>query len=132
MFLIVICAALAIGTLLYVFWVKPQPIAAHSPAEREAAFLRERKEVIYENLRDLQLEHRMGKLSDTDYQQLKAHYQEQLAGVLHALEQLPVTHPAITPPASGTCPRCGFENPASHRFCGRCGSPLAPRMDSSA
>ncbi len=132
MLLIVICAALAIGTLLYIFWVKPQPVAVPSPAEREAAFLRERKEVIYENLRDLQLEHRMGKLSDTDYQQLKAHYQEQLAGVLHSLEQLPVMRPTIAAAVPGICPRCGFENPANHRFCGRCGSSLAARTDSSA
>lgn len=124
--LLAICAALAVGALLYTFWVKPGPVVGLSPVEREAVFLNERKEVIYENLRDLQLEYRMGKLSEKDYQQLKEHYQEQLAGLLHAWEQLPAAATSAARPGPGSCPQCGFENPPGHRFCGACGTQLAP------
>lgn len=120
---LLVCTLLAIGAILYVFWVKPEPQVAPSPAAREAAFLNERKEVLYENLRDLHLEYRMGKLSDRDYQQLKEHYQQQLAALLHDLEQVGAQLPA-TPTRAGLCPQCGQQNPAANRFCGTCGARL--------
>lgn len=128
--LLLICAVVAVSAILYTFWVKPEVAVALSPAERERAFLNERKEVLYENLRDLHLEYRMGKLSDRDYQQLKEHYQEQLAPLLHALEQLPL-QPARARPGPGTCPRCGHANPPGNRFCGACGTGLTPTTESS-
>lgn len=120
---LLVCTLLAIGAILYVFWVKPEPQVAPSPAAREAAFLNERKEVLYENLRDLHLEYRMGKLSDRDYQQLKEHYQQQLAALLYDLDQLRVRLLASTAPA-GLCPKCGQPNPPANRFCGTCGARL--------
>lgn len=125
-----ICAALAIGAVLYTFWLKPEAAVAASPAERERAFLNERKEVVYENLRDLLMEYRMGKLSDKDYEQLKQHYQEQLAGLFAALEQLPGAKRAAIAP--GTCPQCGHVNPPENRFCGACGRPLSTLSGPSA
>ncbi|MFQ5817692.1 MAG: zinc ribbon domain-containing protein [Terriglobia bacterium] len=155
--LLAICAALALGAIVYTFWVKPEPPVVSSPGEREMAFLQERKEVVYENLRDLQMEYRMGKLSDKDYQQLKEHYQEQLAGLLHGLDQLRrggerVVRPRPAPflrqppgktgassdkessagPGPGECPQCGEQNPPGNRFCGTCGTRLEPRRKSSA
>src|ERR1700730_15610865 len=43
-------------------------------------YLEDRKAQIYENLRDLQFEYRVGKLSDEDYQQTKLGLQKELAG----------------------------------------------------
>jgi hypothetical protein len=57
----------------------PQP---PSPTQH----LEDRKAAIYENLRDLQGEYRMGKLSDEDYQQTKAALQRELAAVLAEIE----------------------------------------------
>ena len=130
--IVVICAVLAIGALLYAFWVKPEMAVTSTPADRELAFLNERKAVLYENLRDLHLEYRMGKLSEKDYQQLKEHYQAQLAALLHAFEQLHGPQPSKTQTAPGVCPHCGRQNAPEDRFCGGCGNQLAPRMDSSA
>ena len=124
MLLVVACGSLAVAALLYVFWVTPEPVAAKSRQEREREFLQERKEVVYENLRDLQMEYRMGKLSDQDYSQLKAHYQEQLALLLYQAEQLGEPAPAALP-LPGRCPRCGKDNPAENRFCGACGQALS-------
>ena len=52
---------------------QPEPV---SPFQH----LDERKAAIYENLRDLQFEYRVGKLSDQDYQQTKLDLQRELAG----------------------------------------------------
>jgi len=122
--LVVACAALTLAALLYVFWLTPEPAPVLSAAERERAYLREKREVLYDNLRDLHLEFRMGKLSDPDYQQMKSRYQEELAGLLAQLENIgePETARAIP----GRCPRCGRDNPAENRFCGACGGQLTP------
>ena len=64
--------------------------------------LEDRKYAIYDNLRDLQFEYRLGKLSDDDYQQTKQALQKELAVVLaetEANDQEPGSaslHPAKT------------------------------------
>ena len=90
-----------------------------------------RKAQIYENLRDLQFEYRVGKLSDADYQQTKTGLQTELAGVLAEIDKLkgtpvaPLAAPKKAEPAPGTvCPHCGakFANPMT--FCGECGKAM--------
>jgi hypothetical protein len=99
------------------------------------AHLEERKATIYENLRDLQFEYRVGKLSDQDYQQTKLDLQRELAGVLAEVDRLqpatgkaaaPKPHSAVPKPeAPSVCPRCGAKFPRPMKFCGECGSPMA-------
>jgi hypothetical protein len=66
--------------------------AGQGPARTRAGFpfqhLDERKAAIYENLRDLQFEYRVGKLSDHDYQQTKKDLQRELAGVMAEVDRL--------------------------------------------
>ena len=50
-----------------------------------------RKASIYENLRDLQFEYRLGKLSDDDYQRTKVELQGQLAIVLGEIDKIKQT-----------------------------------------
>lgn len=50
--------------------------------------LEDRKAAIYENLRDLQGEYRMGKLSDEDYQEAKKDLQHELAQILAQIQQV--------------------------------------------
>ena len=127
--LVLACAALTLAALLYVFWLTPEPARAKTPAEREREFFEERREVLYDNLRDLHLEFRMGKLSDQDYQQMKATYQAEMAGLLAQMEKLPEV--AAARPVPGRCGRCGKDNPAPNRFCGACGAEL-PRPENLA
>src|SRR6266478_8763631 len=81
---------LTIGVLVFILSVRakdlpePEPV---SPFEH----LDERKAAIYENLRDLQFEFRVGKLSDQDYQQTKQDLQKELAGVLAEIDRLKQT-----------------------------------------
>jgi len=95
-----------------------------------------RKASIYENLRDLQFEYRVGKLSDEDYQRTKLELQAQLAVVLSDIDKLKQAEgmQAVSPkakPAAGkksdtakVCPHCAakFEKPL--KFCGECGKPM--------
>ena len=59
----------------------PEPV---SPTRH----LEERKATIYENLRDLQGEYRMGKLSDEDYQTTKQDLQRELAETMAQIESI--------------------------------------------
>jgi hypothetical protein len=125
--LVLSCALLTLAALLYLFWLTPEPVRAKSPAERDREFLEEKREQLYDNLRDLHLEFRMGKLSDGDYQQMKALYQEELAGLLAQLEALGGGGTSVPPVGAvpGRCLRCGKDNPAANRFCGACGAELS-------
>lgn len=103
---------------------KPTPI---SPFKH----LDERKASIYENLRDLQFEYRLDKLSDADYQATKLELQKELAKVMAETDrikaELGITAQAPPPKAATkklTCAACGatFDKPL--KFCGECGKPM--------
>ena len=84
---------IAIGILLVVFafvaplFIRPSDIPPPEPPS-PTQHLEDRKAAIYENLRDLQGEYRMGKLSDDDYQQTKLDLQKELAGVMAEIEKI--------------------------------------------
>jgi hypothetical protein len=89
------CLLLTLGTLFYVFYL-PGPLEASGPEKSRAGYLRERKEVIYENLRDLNFEYKAGKLSDADYGSLKSSLEEEAASVLAEISRL---ESAVSAPA---------------------------------
>ncbi len=98
--------------------------------------LDERKAAIYENLRDLQFEYRVGKLSDGDYQQTKLDLQRELAGVMAEIDRVRGELPAdlqavpVAKPKPGpgfVCPSCGAGFPQPLKFCGECGKPMQAR-----
>jgi hypothetical protein len=80
------CAMVTLGTLFYVFYL---PGRLHlGPEKTRLAYLQERKEAVYENLRDLNFEHQAGKLPDQDYQSLKSSLEGEAAGVLAEMARL--------------------------------------------
>ena len=52
------------------------------------SYLRERKDAVYENLRDLNFEFKAGKMPDPDYQSLKASLQDEAATLLAEIARL--------------------------------------------
>jgi hypothetical protein len=79
------CAVLVIVLFAYIFW------PARSPEQREKTrldFLRERKEVVYDNLRDLNFEHRAGKYAEEDYTAQRATLESEAATILAEMETL--------------------------------------------
>ncbi len=80
------CAMFALATLVYVFWVPVQMEA--SPEKTRLAYLRERKDAVYDNLRDLNFEYKAGKFPEADYQGMKAALENEAAGILAEIAQL--------------------------------------------
>jgi hypothetical protein len=115
-------------TTLFTLFVRTKDIPPPDPVS-PTQHLDERKAAIYENLRDLQFEYRVGKLSDADYQQTKLVLQKELAVVLAEIERVGTPGVKETPKpkaAPGTvCPHCGASFQKAMKFCGECGKAMA-------
>ena len=77
---ILACAVITIAVLVYIFYL-PGTLYM-GPEKTRVIYLRERKEAIYENLRDLNFEFKAGKFPDSDYQTMKTSLEEEAAAVL--------------------------------------------------
>src|ERR1700689_5767906 len=75
------------ATVFFTLFVRIKDIPAPDPVS-PTQHLDERKAAIYENLRDLQFEYRVGKLSDADYAQTKLALQKELAVVIAEIEKM--------------------------------------------
>lgn len=90
------CIALAAATLVFIFFLEPErgeEVAHRTKLDQ----LLERREAIYENLRDLKFEHRAGKFSEADYEEMKRTMENEAALVLAEIES--VTGGAASPAA---------------------------------
>lgn len=87
------CLLLAAGTLVYVFY--PQHGLLRGREKSRLEFLRERREVLYENLRDLSFENKAGKLSPQDYESLRADLEDEAAALLAEIDELEHAEPSV-------------------------------------
>ena len=133
---LIIGALLGIGVLGYLVMIRSKDLPRPTPVS-PFRHLDERKAAIYENLRDLQFEYRLDKLSDDDYKATKLELQKELARVLAEVDRvkaelgqtgtkMPV---AIAPPPvvaakKNVCPHCGSKFEKTLKFCGECGKPM--------
>jgi len=83
---ILACMFMTFGALIYVFYLPGKLYLG--PEKTRVAYLRERKEVVYENLRDLNFEYKAGKFPDSDYQAMKNSLEEEAAAVLAEIARL--------------------------------------------
>ncbi len=83
---ILVCALMTLGSLIYVFYLPGKLYLG--PKKTRLVYLRERKEVIYENLRDVNFEFKAGKFPDADYQTIKGSLEEEAAAVLSEISHL--------------------------------------------
>jgi cytochrome c-type biogenesis protein CcmI len=117
---------IALAALVYSLAVRRGE--AEAPAAHPADPMLEKQETLYENLRDLQFEFRVGKLTEQDYQQAKAELQKELALVTAASGTAaapPAPSPKPAPAPEGlVCPRCGARFAQPMKFCGECGAKL--------
>ena len=135
--IIAITSIVAIAVIAFILGVRPTDIPEPEPVS-PFQHLDERKAAIYENLRDLQFEYRLGKLSDDDYQSTKKDLQKELARVLAEVDRLkgaggivvaaaPAPSSAgkvVVPPTGFVCPTCGAKFQTALKFCGECGKPM--------
>src|SRR5438876_909899 len=111
--------------------------------------LEHERELAVQGLRELEFDHAMGKLDETDYTNLCATLEARALSAMSALERarrdehgatlrlasrraLPTASPlspAVPPPAPARrikfCPQCGSAVGAGYNFCGECGTSLA-------
>jgi hypothetical protein len=149
--LIIACTAVVLMAGIYV--LKPlfrEPrgnLEVELLAETELDRLLNRKAVIYTNLKDLEFEYKMGRLSDADFQRLEAGYKQEAAAILQKLDELGVEknvdenierdvalrkarlYPEARRQGSNIedtrkCPTCGAEVISGKKFCADCGRRL--------
>ena len=84
--IILVCALITLCVLVYIFYLPAKLYVG--PEKTRLVYLRERKEVVYENLRDLNFEYKAGKLPDSDYRAMKISLEEEAAAILAEIAHL--------------------------------------------
>jgi len=81
------CAATLFVTMGFVFWVRPQA-SDDTPHRSKLDELLDRRDAVYENLRDLRFEYRAGKFSEKDFEEMKHSLEAEAAGLLAEMDRL--------------------------------------------
>jgi len=128
MTLIFVVVLVIAATIFFTLTIRTKDLPPPDPVS-PTQHLEDRKAQIYENLRDLQFEYRVGKLSDEDYQQTKLGLQKELAGVIGEIDKFgPVQPAAQSEPKkapANVCPHCNAQFPKPMKFCGECGKAMS-------
>jgi len=85
--IVVACVLLAAATVLFIFNVR-SGASDSAPHRTKLDQLMERRDTIYENLRDLRFEFRSGKFSEKDYEEIKQSLEIEAACVLSEMDVL--------------------------------------------
>jgi hypothetical protein len=96
------CLGLAAAVFLFIFYIHPDA-SDLAPHRTKLDQLFERRDTIYENLRDLRFEYRAGKYSEGDYELMKSALENEAAVVLTEIEQVTdfdIHHPRAARPAA--------------------------------
>src|SRR5262245_45403787 len=86
-----LCAVLGGAVLTAIFvplFRKEQTLESAILEETQWDLLQRKKEVVLGNVQDLDFEYKCGKLSDADYQRIRAEMMEEAAAVLDQIEKL--------------------------------------------
>jgi len=97
------CLGLAAAVFLFIFYIQPDA-SDLAPHRTELDKLLERRDTIYDNLRDLKFEYRAGKYSEGDYETMKTSLENEAALVLAEIEQVTesqIRRPRPARPADG-------------------------------
>src|SRR5260370_21165617 len=81
-----VCSVVTAAALYYVFFYPGEVYAGEE--KTRLGYLRERKEAVYENLRDLNFEFKAGKGPVMDYQSMRASLDELAASIMGAIALL--------------------------------------------
>jgi hypothetical protein len=84
--IIVLCALFTLILFFYVFYTEEDvPVGEE---KTRLGYLYERKDVIYDNLRDLNFEYKAGKFPDGDFEAMRSTLEAEAAQVLGEIDQL--------------------------------------------
>ncbi len=87
--IVVLCLMLTAILLFFIFAIDERVEA--SPEKTRLLYLYERKEVVYDNLRDLNFEYKAGKFPDAEYLRMRGQLEEEAARVLAEIDRLEKT-----------------------------------------
>jgi hypothetical protein len=79
-------AVLTFAVLLYMFWPEKNPFVQADKTRVD--YLRERKDAIYDNLRDLNFEYQAGKYPEQDYLEQRTGLEDEAARVIGEIDEL--------------------------------------------
>ena len=83
---VVMGGLLTVALLFYTFW--PENVFASQQEKTRMDYLLERKDQLYENLRDLSFEYRAGKYPEEDFQAQRAQLENEAAVLMAEIEHL--------------------------------------------
>jgi hypothetical protein len=89
------CVLMTAALFFYIFTLPSQVEAGEE--KTRLSFLSERKEMVYENLRDLNFEFKAGKLPEADYEAMRASLEDEAAALLAEIDALENTAPLPLP-----------------------------------
>lgn len=76
----------AVALFIFVFF--PTHESEKAVEKTRLAYLHERKDVVYENLRDLNFEHKSGKFSEADFETMRSGMEAEAARILAEIDRL--------------------------------------------
>jgi hypothetical protein len=107
------CLGLAAAVFLFIFYIQPDA-SDLAPHRTELDKLLERRDTIYDNLRDLKFEYRAGKYSEGDYETMKTALENEAALILAEIEQVTesqIRRPRPARPAAAEPANAGGRSP---------------------
>lgn len=128
----VLMMAAVIAFLLSPVFGKSTAKSARSKKEYELAELNRKKNVLLKEIKDIELDFQMSKISEADFESLTGDYRAQAVEVLKDIDALRGRKPksgtdkvavvsASADRGTGFCSECGSSLYESAKFCGACG-----------
>lgn len=96
------CLGLGAAVMLFIFFIQPDA-SDLAPHRTRLDQLMERRDAIYDNLRDLRFEYRSGKYSEGDYEAMKTTMENEAALVIAEIDEVTesqVRRPRTSKPAT--------------------------------
>lgn len=128
---------IVVASALYIAWPLLKEGSGADPTEQrsEASALAREKDAALEAIREVDFDHRVGKMSDEDHAKLRADLEQRALAALAALDERGQDEPGLraiaghasstgTDGGGGFCPDCGNRFKREARFCMGCGKKL--------
>ena len=129
--LLLSAGVLACGLAAY--FLQSALFALISPKAREAALSGERrallvadKQRVLHSIKELEFDHKMGKINAADFQKLASPLRLRAATLIGDIDRLEAETSIVEAATTHGCSKCGTSNDPDAKFCKSCGNPLSP------